>query len=136
MADASDESVACGDCGYVFHGDDVEKGSGKRKPCPKCGSLKRAFNVKAKVKIGIKAEVSGVHEAHMDPQSWAIFGLILGLIITPIFYAVFSLLAISFWYKLIIWLGVILVAFCLTRSYNIIRFLRFIAKKAYGRRKF
>jgi uncharacterized protein (DUF983 family) len=135
MADVANESVTCGDCGYVFHGDDIDQKSGKRKPCPKCGSLKRAFTVKAEAKIGIKAGVSGVHEAHMDPQSWTIFGLILAFIITPTFYAVFSILTIGFWYKLLIWLGLIFVAFGLTRSYNVIRFLRFIAKKAYGRRK-
>jgi uncharacterized protein (DUF983 family) len=135
MSDVVNDSVQC-PCGYIFHGDDLDQKSGERKPCPKCGSLKRIFNVEARDGIALGDSVSGVHEAHMSPQSWTIFGLILGFIIPPIFYAVFSILTICFWYKLLIWLGVILIAFYLTRSYTIIRLLRFIADKAYGKRKF
>ncbi len=134
MSDVVNDSVQC-PCGYIFHGDDLDQESGKRKPCPQCGSLKRSFNKKVEANIVVKAGVSGVHEAHMNPQSWAIFGLILGFVIPPIFYAVFSILTIGFWYKLLIWLGMILTAFYLTRSYTIIRLLRFIADKAYGKRK-
>lgn len=99
MSDVVNDSVQC-PCGYIFHGDDLDQESGKRKPCPKCGSLKRSFNEKVEANIVAKAGVSGVHEAHMNPQSWAIFGLILGFVIPPIFYAVFSILTIGFWYKL------------------------------------
>jgi rubredoxin len=45
MSGVSKESVECGNCGYVFHGDDIDQESGKRNPCPSCGSLKRKFNV-------------------------------------------------------------------------------------------
>ena len=77
-----------------------------------------------------------VHEAHMNPESFTILALILGFIIPPTFYAIFSILTISFWYKLLIWLGIILIAFCLTRSYYFIILLRFIADKAYGKHKY
>jgi hypothetical protein len=43
MSDEVNDSVQC-PCGYIFHGDDVDQESGERKPCPKCGSLKRIFN--------------------------------------------------------------------------------------------
>jgi len=135
MSDVVNDSVQC-PCGYIFHGDDLDQESGKRKPCPKCGSLKRSFNKKAEVKVGLKPDVSGVHEAHMSLQSWVIFGLMLGFVIPPIFYAVFSILTIGFWYKLLIWLGIVIIAFFLTRFYKIIMFLRFIADKAYGKHKF
>ena len=134
MSDVVNDSVQC-PCGYIFHGDDLDQESGKRKPCPKCGSLKRIFNEELKDGIRVGDTVGGVHEAHMSPQSWAILGLILALIIPPMFYAVFSMLTIYFWYKLLIWLGIILIAFCLTRSYRIIRLLRFVADKAYGKHK-
>ena len=127
------KEVRCGECGTRFKGSDKAK-------CPRCGSTKKADGPinsvrKVEANIVVKARVSGVHEAHMSPQSWTIFGLMLGFVIPPIFYAVFSILTIGFWYKLLIWLGIILTAFYLTRSYTIIRLLRFIADKAYGKRK-
>jgi len=139
MSDAVNNSVQC-PCGYIFHGDDLDQESGKRKPCPKCGSLKRIFNVKAEGKLGVKGDVSGMHEAHMSPQSWAILGLILSFVIPPIFYAVFSILTIVFWYKLLVWLGVILIPFFLAYKYRIIWYkiimlLRFIADKTRGEHK-
>jgi len=93
------------------------------------------FVRKAKVSIGVTATGIAVHKARMSPESWAILGLILGFVIPPIFYAVFSILAIWFWYKLLIWLGIILIVFCFTRSYKIIMLLRLIADKAYGKHK-
>jgi uncharacterized protein (DUF983 family) len=140
MSDVNNNSVSCGNCGYVFHGDDSDQESGKRKPCPKCGSLNRAFNVKMEAKIGLKAGFSGVHEAHMNSQSWTILGLILGIVIPPISYAVFSMLTINFWYKLLIWLGIILVPFILAYKYRIIWYkiimlLRSLADKTYGKHK-
>lgn len=134
MSDVVNDSVQC-PCGYIFHGDDLDQESGKRKPCPKCGSLQRIFNEEVKDGIVLGDTVGGVHEAHMSPQSWAIFGLISALVIPPVFYAVFYILAIALWYKILIWIGVIFIAFCLTRNYRIIGLLRFIADKAYGKRK-
>ncbi len=135
MSDVVNDSVQC-PCGYIFHGDDLDQESGKRKPCPKCGSLKRVFNEKPEDKIRVKVGASGMHEAHMNPQSWAILGLVLGFVIPLIFYIVFLILTIGFWYKLLIWLGIILIVFCFTRSYKIIMLLRLIAAKAYGKHKF
>jgi predicted nucleic acid-binding Zn-ribbon protein len=43
MSSESNESVKCGNCGYIFQGNDIDQKSGERKPCPKCGSLKRIF---------------------------------------------------------------------------------------------
>lgn len=128
------KDVRCGECGTQFKGDDETK-------CPNCGSTKKTGSpaiLDAEVEDGLAlgAKPSGVHEAHMNPQSWAIFGLLLGFMIPPAFYAVFSMLTICFWYKLLIWLGITIIAFYITRSYNVIRFLRFIADKAYGKRKF
>lgn len=128
-----ENEVRCLGCGKRFKGNDKTK-------CPYCGSTKKAdgpihFDREAKVEIGFSVSGGAVHETHMSPQSWTIFALILGLVIPPTFYAVFSILPICFWYKLLIWLGIILIAFFLTRSYTTIKFLRFIADKAYGKRK-
>ena len=131
------EGIRCGECGTRLKESDKE--------CPNCGSTKKTsgpihFVRTAKTSIGLKATASAVHKAHMSPQSWAVFGLILGFVIPPIFYAVFSILTIGFWYKLLIWLGVILIPFFLAYKYRIIWYkiivlLRFIADKTYGKRK-
>ncbi len=71
----------------------------------------------------------------MNPQSWTILGLILAFVIPVLFYAVFSVLTIHFGFKILIWLGLILIAFFLTRSYRIIMWLRSLADKAYDKRK-
>jgi hypothetical protein len=127
------KDIRCGECGTQFEGSDKTK-------CPHCGSTKKTsspatFDVEVKDGFHLGDKVGGVHEAHMSVESWTIFGLILGFIIPPTFYAVFSILTFCFWYKLLIWLGVIIIAFYLTRSYNVIKFLRVIADKAYGRHK-
>lgn len=127
------QEVRCGDCGTRF------KGSKKTK-CPSCGSTKKAngpihFVREATATIGLTATASVVHKARMSPESWTIFGLILGLVMPPAFYAVFYILAIALWYKILIWIGVIFIAFCLTRNYRVIKCLRFIGDKAYGKHK-
>ena len=129
--------IRCAECGTRLKETD--------KVCPNCGSTKKTrgpihFVRTGKTSIGLKATASAVHEAHMSPQSWAVFGLILGFVIPSIFYAVFSILTISFWYKLLIWLGVILIPFFLAYKYRIIWYkiivlLRFIADKTYGKHK-
>ena len=134
MSDVVNDSVQCL-CGYIFHGDDLDQESGKRKPCPKCGLLKRSLHKKVEANISVKVGVSGMHEVHMSPQSWAIFGLLVGFVIPPIFYAVFSMLTIGFWYKLLIWLGVILILGGLIRIPLFIIFLRFLGNIAYGKHK-
>jgi len=131
------EGIRCGECGIRLKESDKE--------CPNCGSTKKTHGPinsvrKAAVQIGVKATASAVHKAHMSPQSWAVFGLILGFVIPPIFYAVFSILTIGFWYKLLIWLGVIIIPFFLAYKYRIIWYkiivlLRFIADKTYGKHK-
>ncbi|GAI17856.1 unnamed protein product, partial [marine sediment metagenome] len=79
--------------------------------CPKCGSTKRTtgpihHEKESKPALGINIiSTKPEHEAHMSAESWAIFGLILGLIIPPTFYVVFSIFEILFWQKLLIWLG-------------------------------
>jgi len=85
--------------------------------------------------VPISSNLSMVHTAQMNPESWAIFGLISALVIPPVFYAVFYILAIALWYKILIWIGVIFIAFCLTRNYRVIKCLRFIGDKAYGKHK-
>jgi len=122
--------VRCGECGTELKESDKE--------CPNCGTTKKLYS---KAVGGGKVDISGglvsaVHTAQMSLESWAILGLILGFVIPPTFYAVFSMLTIWFWYKLLIWLGVILIVFRLTRSYRIIMLLRFIADKAYGKHRF
>ncbi len=62
MSDIVDDYVECGNCGYLFQCDDIDKESGKHKPCPKCGSLKRNIYVTVKETlvlheyIGLKAK--------------------------------------------------------------------------------
>jgi len=85
-------------------------------------------------KVELKESKSAVHEAHMSPVSWTIYGLFLGFVIPPTFYAVFSMLAFSFGYKLLIWLGVISFFGGLLRIHKFIRFLRYLGDKAYGKR--
>ena len=124
--------IRCVECGTNLELSDNE--------CPNCGSTKKTgghihFERKLKTQMCLKATIDGEHEAHMSPQSWTILGLILAFVIPPLFYAVFSILTICFWYKLLIWLSIIIVAFFLTKSYKINMFLRSVADKAYGKRK-
>ena len=126
------EVVRCAECRTILKEGDRE--------CPKCGSTQKTrgpgiFNVKAKDGFRTRADIGGVHKAQMSPQSWAIFGLISALVIPPVVYAVFYILAIALWYKILIWIGVIFIAFCLTRNYRVIKCLRFIGDKAYGKNK-
>jgi len=58
MSDVVNDSVQC-PCGYIFHGDDLDQESGKRKPCPKCGSLKRIFNEKAEDGVVLSEHLKG-----------------------------------------------------------------------------
>ncbi len=132
------KEVRCGECGTRFKGSDKAK-------CPSCGSTKKAdgpinFVREAKVVIGVSAIGSAVHEVHMTRDSWTVLGLLLGFVIPPLFYVIFSMLTISFWYKLLIWLGIILIPFFLAYKYRIIWYkiitlLRFIADKTYGKHK-
>jgi hypothetical protein len=73
-------------------------------------------------------------EEHMSPVSWTIYGVILGIVIPPIFYAVFSMPAFSFYYKFLIWLVVIFFfGWLLLRIRNTRKFLNYLGKKAYGK---
>jgi hypothetical protein len=135
-----DNSVNCGNCGYVFPGDDLDKESGNRKPCPKCGDFRRNINLFMEEKIVLKDEVSGVHEAHMSATSWTIFALFLTIILTLISYVVFST-TIMLWYKLLILLGIIFIPFIFAYRYRIIWykiiiFLRYLENNTYGKHKF
>jgi hypothetical protein len=82
--------------------------------------------------VGLNPTLTAVHTARMSAKSWTIFGLLLGFIMPPVFHVVFSILTICFWYKLLIWLGIVIVLFSLMRSYRFLRFLRFIGDKAFG----
>ena len=141
MSSAVNESMKCGKCGYAFHVDDLHQESGKRKPCPKCGSTKRIYDETGhEQKIKVVVGGSATYEAHMDSKLWTIFGVILGLVIPPIFYVVFSVITIVIWYKVLIWLGLILIPLLLAYRYRIIwhkliMFLRFFADKTYGKEK-
>jgi hypothetical protein len=124
--------LRCAECGTRLENND--------KACPNCGSTKKTrgpihFVRMAQVAIGLRLVTSAVHEIHMTPDSWTVLGLILSFIIPPLFYGIFSMLTICFWYKVLIWLGVAFIAYCLTRIYIVIKSLRFIADKASGKRK-
>jgi hypothetical protein len=124
--------IRCAECGTRLKESDKE--------CPNCGSTKKTsgpihFVRTAQVAIGIRAISTAVHEIHMTHDSWTLLGLILGFIIPPLFYGIFSMLTICFWYKVIIWLGIAFIAFCLTRTYIVIKSLRYITGKASGKRK-
>ena len=134
MSDIVNEPITC-KCGYVFHDDGLDKETGKKIPCPNCGSVIRNQTRKADVSIGLKAGVGGILKTYMTPESWTILGLILGLVTPPIFYIVFTFIDTCIGYKLLIWLGVILIIFFLTRSFMFIHFLRWIADKTYGKKE-
>jgi rubredoxin len=74
MSEVANESVKCDDCGYVFQGDDLDQDSGKRKPCPKCGSLKRQIFLSIKETlelseyIGIKARNPSIKHKKNRPD--------------------------------------------------------------------
>jgi len=124
--------IRCVECGEVLKESDKE--------CPKCGSTNRTsgpihFKRTLKAAIGISTIGSAVHEIHMTQDSWTVLGSILGFVIPPLFYAIFSMLTICFWYKALIWLGIMFLAFFLTRSYIVIKSCRFIRDKASGKRK-
>jgi hypothetical protein len=46
MSDNENGSARCGnaECGYVFHGDNINPISNEKAPCPQCGSLKRNYS--------------------------------------------------------------------------------------------
>ncbi len=94
MSDVVNDSVQC-PCGYIFHGDDLDQESGKRKPCPKCGSLKRVFNEKAEVKIGIKASVSATHKPKWSSESLALFFGFLAIFLAVVIPGILMLLPFS-----------------------------------------
>jgi hypothetical protein len=126
------EKLRCAECGLRLKESDTV--------CPNCGSTKKTsgpihFVRTAQVAIGLRSFASAVHEIHMTQDSWVVLGLILGFVIPPLFHAIFWILTISFWYKLLIWLGIIFIAFCLTRTYIFIKSLRYVADKASGKRK-
>ena len=62
MSSEVSQSVECSECKYVFQADELEQDSEKRKPCPKCGSLRRNIHVTVNETlvlhehIGIKAK--------------------------------------------------------------------------------
>ena len=124
--------MRCAECGTRLK--DSDKG------CPNCGSTERTsgpihFVRRVQVALGVRAFSTAVHEIHMTPESWTILGLILGFVIPPLFYGIFYLLTIYFWYKVLIWLGIAFIVFSLTRTYILIKSLRYIEEKGSGRRK-
>jgi len=59
---------ACKDCGEILK-KDLDKSAGERKPCPKCGSIKRLIPLSAKVELSIhgQAELSVLLGATVPP---------------------------------------------------------------------
>lgn len=76
------------------------------------------------------------HTATWDARAWAIFGLHLGLITPPVYFSVFEVLEINIGWKVLIWFGLIVAIGCSLRSYNLVKYLRWIGNKAYGKRTF
>jgi hypothetical protein len=70
----------------------------------------------------------------LNPLSWTIYGLILGLVVPPLFYGIFEKLTICLYYKVLIWLGVVSFFGALLRCQCFIRFLNYLGDKAYGKR--
>ena len=133
--------VKCGNpnCDYISAVNDIDPETGKQQPCPKCGSLKRIIDME-EIKEGLNAgdTLGGEHEVHMNPQSWSILAIILAIIITPLSYITFSSLTINIWYRLLIWIAIIIIPFSLAYKYRIIWYkiimlLRFLADKTYGK---
>jgi DNA-directed RNA polymerase subunit RPC12/RpoP len=126
------DRIRCAECGTRLKDTDKE--------CPNCGSTAKTrgpinFVRTAQVAIGIRSFSTVVSTIHMTSDSWTVLGVILGFIIPPLFYGIFTVLTIFFWYKVLIWLGITLIVFWLTRTYLVIKSLRILGK-ATGKRKF
>ena len=115
----------CAECGA-----ELKEGD---KACPSCGSTKKIHHGRASCKGIGSLRASATVLTHMSPQSWTIFALIVAFFIPPTYYAVFSILTICFWYKVLIWLGIMILAYFLTRFYRFIRLLIYLADRAYGK---
>lgn len=48
MSSEVSQSVECSDCKYVFQSGELGQDSGKGKPCPNCGSLRRSIQLTVK----------------------------------------------------------------------------------------
>jgi hypothetical protein len=138
MSDIS-KSVECRDCGKTFN--NLDQPLSKDNPCPNCGSFEGIVKVGINATLEPHGDLDRIHITRMSAELWTILGVILGVVIPLIFYAVFSILTISFWYKLLIWLGIILIPFFFAYRYRVIWYkiimlLRSLADKTYGKQKY
>jgi len=78
--------------------------------------------------------MKAVHTAHWAVREWAIFGLHLGLLTPPIYLSVFEMIEINIGWKVLIWFGFVIIVGCSIRSYTLLRYLRWIGDRAYGKR--
>jgi predicted nucleic acid-binding Zn-ribbon protein len=57
MSGKVSESVECGNCGYIFQDDELERNSREQKPCPNCGSLRRHIRLSVRETLGLSEYV-------------------------------------------------------------------------------
>jgi hypothetical protein len=67
--DADAGNVSCGECGTVLYNESSSLAPSDRKPCPKCGSTKRAFSVQASSGIIFSSSVAAQPDVITYPQS-------------------------------------------------------------------
>ena len=66
---AESGNVSCGECGTVLYNEPSDLPPVDRQPCPKCGSTKRAFSVRASVKIDFSTRADAQASVVTYPQS-------------------------------------------------------------------
>jgi hypothetical protein len=67
--DADEGNVSCGECGTVLYGESSSLAPSERKPCPRCGSTRRAFSVRASGGIKFSSALAAQAEVITYPQS-------------------------------------------------------------------
>jgi rubrerythrin len=67
--DADSCNVSCGECGTVLYDEPADHPLADRKPCPRCGSTKRAFSVQASVNLNLSAALSARASVIDYPES-------------------------------------------------------------------
>lgn len=66
---ADEGNVACAECETVLYGESSSLPPSDRKPCPRCGSTKRAFSVQASVSLRFSSAVAAQAEVITYDQS-------------------------------------------------------------------
>ena len=67
--DAESGNISCGECGTVLYDEPANLPVAARKPCPRCGSTKRAFSLQATVALNLSAALNARASVIDYPES-------------------------------------------------------------------